>query len=570
MPGRTRTHGATLAVLSTAILALAGSAWGADALPPGTEALSEIDDLVVVYPARPEADSALNALSAARRAGFLQVLFGVKAEPVADDAVSEEQLHRNLLVLGWDNQLIERLGERRPFRREGDDRIFLDGVRIAPDQDLMFAVPSPHDAARKLFFWSRMDLERDRFSMLPFLGSDWAVYRGYEVLRAGMLLEHGAWPLTRNPEAESTPGDFRSGYPVQSSSAHFALHHPPGLLGDGERAEILDAREKALAAAAKFLAVPLDDVRIRLYVFPDDKTKEQLTGVPDPVHSLGREQELYMLPAHARTPNPHEETHLLAYRRFGPCYHTALYEGLPLALERAGGDGSLSTYAAALVATHSLPPFETLLDETGMRTLNQGRIGFPASGLFVSWILERGGLDLLGKLYARKPLTADGLAAAMGTPAAEAAAAYQAWAEAQAKEGDVEYRFQRALADAAMSGQNGDWATAIEHLTRALEMRPKDGDTLYRLALAEDKAGLPAAAEGHLRQLLELAAGGAAVAERYVIFGHYQLGRVLERQGRGDAARQEFQTVLTLPDRHGSHRMAKEALGAPQSGGAAP
>jgi tetratricopeptide (TPR) repeat protein len=560
-------RGSWLAAAAASLLSV-GAAW-AGPLLPGTEALNDIDDLVVVYPAKPEADAPLNKLSAERRAGFLHVMFGVAAEAVADDAVTEEQLHGNLLVLGWDNRVIELLGDRRPFRSEGDARIFLDGVRVAADQDLLFTVVSPHAPERKLFFWSRIDLDRDRFSVLPFLGSDWAVYRGYEVVRAGMLRDHGTWPLARNPAAESTPGDFRAGYPPQSSSAHYVLHHPAGLLSEDERAAILSAREKALVSAAAFLAAPLDDVRIELYLFVDEKIKEQLTGVPDPVHSVGREQELYMLPSHARSSNPHEETHLLAYRRLGPCYHTTLHEGLPLALERAGGDASLSTYAAALVATKSLPAFETLLDETGMRTLNKGQIGFPASGLFVSWILDRGGLDLLGKMYTYKPLTAGTLASAMGVSPDDAAAAYRNWVEARAKEGDLEYRFQRALADAAMSGQNGDWATAIEHLNRALELRPGDADTLYRLALAEDKAGLPAAAEGHLRKLLELAAGGAPVAERYVIFAHYQLGRVLDRQGHGEAARKEFQTVLTLPDRHGSHRMAQEALGAPQGGGAA-
>jgi len=538
-------------------------------LPLGTEALSEIDDLVVVYPARPEADVAINALSAERRAGFLEDLFGVVAETVADDALTEEHLHRHLLVLGWDNRVIEKLGDRRPFRREGEGWIFLDAIRIASGQDLMFTVVSPHDPEKKLFFWSRIDLDLDKFSVLPFLGTDWAVYRGYEVLRLGRLRNLGSWPLERDPTAESTPLDFRSAYPVQGSSPHYVLHHPPGLVDEGGRSAILAAREKALGAAAGFLEVPLDDVRIHLFLFADVKTKEQLTGVPDPVHSQGRDQELHMLTDHARSPNPHEETHLLAYRRFGPCYHTALHEGLPLALERAAGDGTLSTYAAALVATGVVPVIDTLLDEDGIRSLNQGQIGFPASGLFVSWIVERGGLDLLGRLYAFKPLTTDKLASATGAAVDDAVASYKNWVEARAKEGEPEYRFQRAIADAAMAGQKGEWVLAAEHLTRALELRPADPDTLYRLALAEDKAGLPAAAEVHLRRVLELAAAGAGVAERYVIFGHYQLGRVLERQGQTDAAKKEYRTVLTLPDRHGSHRMAQEALGSPQ-GGAGP
>jgi tetratricopeptide (TPR) repeat protein len=268
-----------------------------------------------------------------------------------------------------------------------------------------------------------------------------------------------------------------------------------------------------------------------------------------------------MLTVHARSPNPHEETHLLAYRRFGPCYHTALHEGLPLALERAAGDTSLSVFAAALVADDGVPAVDTLLDEDGVRTMNRRGVGFPACGLFVSWILDSGGLDLLGRLYKFMPLTVADLTAALGVSEERLNESFSAWIAQRAAEGDREYRFQRALAQAGGLGKNGDWTAAAQKLRDALALRPGDPDTLYRLALAEDKAGAPAAAESELRSLLALSAAGTPVAERYVIFGHYQLGRVLEAQGRIDEARVEYRKVLELPDRHGSHGMAREALG---------
>jgi len=267
-----------------------------------------------------------------------------------------------------------------------------------------------------------------------------------------------------------------------------------------------------------------------------------------------------MLTGHARSPNPHEETHLLAYRRFGACYHTALHEGLPMALERASGDSSIATYAAALVAEGAVPSIDMLLDEDGVRVLNRAGLGFPASGLFVSWILERGGFDLLGRVYSSKPLSAAALASAMGVPVGAANESYSSWVAERAREGDLEYRFQRAVAEAGKLGQEGDWTAAVERLTAALALRPADLDTLYRLALAEDKAGRPAAAEPHLRTLIERAREAPGGAERYVIFGHYQLGRVLERQGRIDEARSHYRAMLGMPDRHDSHRMAREAL----------
>ena len=46
-----------------------------------------------------------------------------------------------------------------------------------------------------------------------------------------------------------------------------------------------------------------------------------------------------------------------------------------------------------------------------------------------------------------------------------------------------------------------------------------------------------------------------------MIFGHYQLGQVLDHRGRPKEARAEYEKVLELPDRYESHRMAREALG---------
>ena len=47
---------------------------------------------------------------------------------------------------------------------------------------------------------------------------------------------------------------------------------------------------------------------------------------------------------------------------------------------------------------------------------------------------------------------------------------------------------------------------------------------------------------------------------RYVLFGHYQLGRAHQLEGSRDEARKSFERVLALPDEHDAHRRAREAL----------
>jgi len=528
---------------------------------PGTEFLSELDHLVVVYPAGPDEDVEITRLSGQRRAGFLNHLFGYEAELVADDEVTEEQLSSHLLVLGWNNRLLGTDKAPRPFVRDGDGWRFLDRVTVRPGQDLMFSTASPYNPQRRLFFWTRIDLELDKFSVLPFLGSDWAVYRGYEVVVQGMFEDSRTWPPTRNSYAEMINDNVRSIYPAQGRSEHYTIHYPSGLIDAAQRDATLAARERALAAALASLGRPAEELRIDLYLFPDLDVKETLSGVPDPMHSLGRSVELFMLPRDALSDSPHEEAHLIAQQVYGPCHHTALHEGLAMIAGGPDAAKDLSAYAAALVDQEAVPSIAELLDEEGVRVLNLRGLGFPAAGLLVQWIREQGGAEVLKQVYPARPLTEGQLAAALELSPEQANKAFRRYIHGLAKTGESDYRFQQARAEASQLGQSGDWSGAVERLTAASRLRPEHLDTLYRLALAEIRAERLEAAETSLRRLLAVAAHTEGAPERYVIFGHYQLGQVLGRTGRSDQAREQYRTVLELPDRYESHRMARESLG---------
>jgi tetratricopeptide (TPR) repeat protein len=356
---------------------------------------------------------------------------------------------------------------------------------------------------------------------------------------------------------------LRSIYPVQGRSAHYTVHYPRGLIDTRQRDAILAARERALAAVLASLGEPEEELQIDLYLFPDLEVKEALSGVPDPMHSLGRSVELFMLPRDALSDSPHEEVHLVAQQLFGPCHHTALHEGLAMIAGHPTAENELSVYAAALVDQDAVPSIEELLDEEGVRVLNLRGLGFPAAGLLLEWVLERGGTKALKQIYSARPLTNEQLSGALGISPEQADKAFRAYVDGVAKNGEAEYRFQQARVEASEFGQDGDWAAAVDRLTAASRLRPEHLDTLYRLALAEIRAERLDAAETSLRRLLVIAAQTEGASERYVIFGHYQLGQVLDRSGRSELARQQYRTVLELPDRYESHRMARESLGEP-------
>jgi tetratricopeptide (TPR) repeat protein len=75
------------------------------------------------------------------------------------------------------------------------------------------------------------------------------------------------------------------------------------------------------------------------------------------------------------------------------------------------------------------------------------------------------------------------------------------------------------------------------------------------------RTGDYAEAESILRGLLELQLEPSH--SRFVIFSHYQLGRLLDVQGRREDAIAEYRKVLELPDQHDAHRLAREAIESP-------
>jgi hypothetical protein len=68
-------------------------------------------------------------------------------------------------------------------------------------------------------------------------------------------------------------------------------------------------------------------------------------------------------------------------------------------------------------------------------------------------------------------------------------------------------------------------------------------------------------AEASLKEIL--AAPLAPGDSRFRIFGHFQLGRVYDLEGRRAEALAEYDAVLALPDEHGAHASAMERKASP-------
>lgn len=548
---------ATLALLAG--LALAAPQRGsAQTAYRGSARLYNLDAVTVVYPASDEATRAANRASAERRAAYLREVYDIDATVAADDAVDDAALESDLLVLGWNNRLID--PERAPgiLSVEESKRQFLDSVPIAEGEDLLFAHTSPFHRERTLVFWSRIDSERDRFVVLPFRGSDWAVYRDFLVIGQGMFAGGRDWPPTRNEFAEYDRRALSGPLPVQARSKHFTLRALPELLQKSAAEKILETREAALARAAADLGMPGEEFRVDLTVHRDKETKEERTGVAAPSHSLPSRGLTHMTLGLARSLTPREEVHLLAAERLGPCTRTAMYDGLGAALILPEGPSGLPMYAAMLHERGALPGVDEMLDEESYRSLRRRRVGMPASALLVAWLRSVGGRDLLSRAYTHPAPDSKVLGGWMDLSPDQVDASFRSWVSTLAEGAREEIEFRSAEAEARKLRSGGDPAGAAELLVRALELRPDDPKTLYTLALALMEAGDGEAAEQRLKRLVGLDVGSADA--RYVIFGHYQLGRLYESLERREEALDRYRRVLELPDRHDAHRKAREAI----------
>jgi len=524
----------------------------------GFAALFNVDRVTVVYPAEADGNPAVPRLSAERAAAFLQSKHGVISEVVSDAAVTREQREGHLLLLGWNNLLLGTGKAPVPFIRRPDGYRLLGSIPIDTDKDLLFIHRSPYNSEKYLAFWSRMDPELDRFNVLPFHGSDWGVFLGYYATHLGMFEDRAEWP----PRLK-TDGSMSLPYrpsPVRRESEHYALHYPAGLLRAEEVDRIVDARERAYRAAAQAVGDPGPGFRIDLHLFVDNKTKTNESGVPDSVHSVPRRRELFMMFQHAVAADPHEEIHILAHAAMGPCYHTALYEGLAIVRGRSTA-AELDAFVGLLVETGRLPTVGDLLDEERLRKLVESRAGFPASGLLIAWIQETAGPAALRHIYTMMGATPAALAGPLELSPDGVEPAFRAWAEAKAEGAAGELAFRKALAEAQASYAKADDAGVARALARGLEARPGDPRTLYRLGFALIRTEEYKLAGRRFQQLLDLEPDDQNL--RYQVFAHYQLGKLEDLRGRRKQALERYRQVLALPDVQNSHRMAREAIDNP-------
>lgn len=531
---------------------------------PGSQFLFHAASATVVYPGGPGEDADGNRLSAEARAKFLSEAGDMETRVVADVDAKPSDLEGNLLVLGWTNRLLGTKDVPRPFRRTPDGRgDLLDGIPLEAGDDVLVFSRSPYDPDGWLFFWSRIDADRDRMLVLPKVGSDWAVVRDYRVIRQGMCLPGKEWPPRRDEQAE---GDHTSAIanswskPATAAHGRIVVHYDAARIPVDEASAIASARDGALASAVEAVGPLPAEYREHVFVYADEMEKERMTGVSDAGHSVPVARELHILRRVARTPSPHEEVHLVAGSRFGACSSTALYEGLAISVENAVGRRPLEVAAALLQDAGSLPSLDVVLDEEAFRKL-PGDAGSTTAAMLTRWLFRTLPRETFARVYGVRDVSPAAVAEASGMTAEALRAGFASFLEGivAGHRADVEVaHFEKKAQERLVLG---DYAGVAQALEKSLALRPDDPQTLFNLGSARMRTGELDAAEGSFRRLVD--ATLSAADSRFRIFSWYQIGRIRDLRGERERALEAYRKVLELPDEYDAHRLAKERIASP-------
>jgi hypothetical protein len=525
---------------------------------PGAAAFLTLGQITVVYPAGPGEPVELNRRSAEARARWLTSVHKNKTVVVSDGEITPEQKKGNLLVLGWNNRAFGSPTPMRPFTHGPTGTKFFGIVEPDPKVDLLVFHRNPLNWDKCVLFWTRIDPERDRYQVIPRVGSDWAMYRDYRIVRQGMFVPARVWPPARDVVAEADHTSelaMRPGGTATFDSDHFHVTFDRSKFKDADIRAIVDVREAAFAKAVAALGPAPKGFRIKLFVYDKDETKLVATSVGDPSHEVPAAQEIHLTKKVALIPSPRGEVHMLARELYGPAYLTSIYEGLGLAVENSLEGMDMEMYAATMRSAGALPELATMLDEERFRTIVQ-QAGPAGAGVFMAWVRQAYGVPGVKKAYGFPGGTPAAFAASLGTSESALRDSFASWADGRVTAHRKDLDFIAAEREAQDKRMSSDWAGMVAALKKALAAKPGDPQTLFNLASAQMRADDLGGAESSLKSIL--AAQLSPEDSRFKIFGHYQLGRVLDLAGRRAEALKEYDAVLALPDDHGAHALARE------------
>jgi hypothetical protein len=171
---------------------------------------------------------------------------------------------------------------------------------------------------------------------------------------------------------------------------HARVSFPKQLAPDEDEAELVDAAGRGVTSAVEYLGITTPMV-LDVYVYPDRRSKQSLTGNEGDGHAVPMARTLHVLrndPGALERLLAHEATHVLAYEAWGPAGSVLFGEGLAVVVSGQYGGTTLDEWAQRL----DTAPAITELLGPGFRKRPEAET-YPAAGLVVAAAIEQVGID---------------------------------------------------------------------------------------------------------------------------------------------------------------------------------
>ncbi|MEW5806394.1 MAG: hypothetical protein AB1756_03460 [Acidobacteriota bacterium] len=525
--------------------------------------LSASDEVIIVSPTMDEKKIEEGRLSCERKKAYLERNFGIKVKIMADTDLTDNDKKGNLIIVGKSNRLLQEIWQKMPIRVTPDNFYFL-GVEYSNPRDYaIFLQFNPFNASSVFLVCTTIDPDIDKIRPFPSIGSDWVIMRDFSIIRQGRFHSGVTFPPQADPLAEFYNGDtidkFYSGL-SKHISQFYEVYYSPSSLNKEKIPEGVRKREAALLAILKKTGAKPPDRKFKIFCYKDKNEKNDISGLPNPIHFLDRKKEVHMIENILFADSTHEDAHIVAGFILSDSASVHLTEGLAVYLDSVWKGKSLSYWSGFFLRLGTLPSVARLLDEREFVRFASD-FSFPLIGSLTETIIEKYGMEKFKILLGKDKISDSILRSVIGQDLTQLESTWLSDIKTKSAAHSRNIEFDLHNNAARESLEKKDYSSAAIELLKALEIIPDDPQVLFNLASAYIRIPDLQQSEKYFMKLVSLDLPESE--RRFITFGHYQLGRVYDLMGKREKAVEEYNKVLALPDMHNSHRLARERLDRP-------
>lgn len=334
--------------------------------------------------------------------------YGYPYELRTASELSDEDRWEHLWILGTPsgNPVLAELNGSLPVWFEGQAFSFGDHVYDGDADGIALIHPSPFTAQRKVRVTAGNSVMAAWFAFWTAADDDaefWTVDGSFGLHQEGQLCHDGndIWGYYPSWADDVLPAlDAWEAKSADSASARHLYRFEAGGTVAGQVDALMAYQEAAYDDVLDILEIPALDRPVQWYLYDDAGSKVAAMGSDAAGNAYPHNFEVHV--TYDLAMGPHEDTHVLAYHQIGPESSALMSEGLAVMttffadpdyvrdlLEDAGGQAEV-------------PPLSQLIDAWD----EYPEVNYQAAGLFVRFLYDTWGLEVLKSLYVAEDLSA--------------------------------------------------------------------------------------------------------------------------------------------------------------------